>query len=180
MLLKTPQARVVNVSSNRHMSGTIDFDNLDGSRDYERWRAYGQSKLANLLFAYELQRRFVSAGVDAISIGCHPGYAATNLQFVGPQMSHSRSQELLYKLANRFIAQSAAMGALPVLYAAVDPDVAGGDYIGPLGRGHMRGYPGKNRSSERSYDVEAARRLWQVSTQMTGVAYKELENVVGA
>ena len=177
-LLAAPHARVVNVSSSMHMNGKIDFDNLDGARDYDRWRAYCQSKLANLLFAYELQRRFVNAGVDAISIGCHPGYAATNLQFVGPQMSHSRSQALMYKVANRLVAQSAAMGALPTLYAAVAPDVAGGDYIGPLGLGKMRGYPGKDRSSARSYDVEAARHLWQVSTELTGVAYKELERAV--
>ncbi len=179
-LLATPQARVVSVSSMMHIFGTIDFTNLDGAKHYNQWQAYSQSKLANLLFAYELQRRFVNAGVDAISVGCHPGYAATNLQTTGPRMSGSRIGETMNQLANRLVAQSAAMGALPALYAATAPGIAGGAYIGPLGLGKMRGYPGHVRSSARSYDVTTAQHLWQVSTQLTGVAYAKLIQTIPA
>jgi len=170
-ILATPRARVVVVSSGLHASGTIDFDNLDGAKSYAPWRAYSQSKLANLLFAYELQRRFTAAGVDAMSVGCHPGYAATNLQAAGPQMRGSRFGELLSQIANRLLAQSAAMGALPTLYAATAADVNGCDYIGPMGWMEMRGAPGKVKSSDRSYDPALAARLWQVSERLTGVRY---------
>jgi NAD(P)-dependent dehydrogenase (short-subunit alcohol dehydrogenase family) len=157
-----------------HMRGSMAFDNLDGTKRYNPWQAYAQSKLANLLFAYELQRHLANAGADTISVGCHPGYAATNLQVAGPRMSGSHVAEAMSRLANRVFAQSAAMGALPTLYAATAPNVAGGDYIGPLGLGKMRGYPGKVRSSARSYDIAAAQQLWQVSVQLTGVSYPEL------
>lgn len=170
-ILAAPGARVVAVSSGAHAPGQIDFDNLDGSKSYSSWGAYCQSKLANLLFAYELQRRFTAAGADAIAAGCHPGYAATNLQAAGPQMRGSRLGAQLSELGNRLFAQSAAMGALPTLYAATAPEVNGCDYIGPLGMFGMRGAPGKARSSSRSYDPALAARLWQVSEQLTGVRY---------
>lgn len=170
-ILAAPAARVVTVSSGAHTGGAIDFANLDGSRGYRPWGAYSQSKLANLLFAYELQRRFVAAGADAISVGCHPGYAATNLQAAGPRMSGSRLGAAAMDIANALLGQSAAMGALPTLYAATADGVAGCDYIGPTGLMGMRGYPAKGRSSARSYDLELARRLWQVSEQLTGVSY---------
>jgi NAD(P)-dependent dehydrogenase (short-subunit alcohol dehydrogenase family) len=170
-ILATPGARVVVVSSGLHTSGVIDFDNLDGAKSYSAWRAYSQSKLANLLFAYELQRRFTAAGVAATVAGCHPGYAATNLQAAGPRMSSSRFGERVSELSNRLFAQSAAMGALPTLYAATAADVNGCDYIGPLGLLGMRGAPGKIKSSARSYDATLAAWLWQVSEQLTGVRY---------
>lgn len=170
-LLATPGARVVNVSSMMHMRGRIDFDNLDGARGYQRYAAYGQSKLANLLFTYELQRRLAAADAGVLSVACHPGYAATNLQVAGPRMEGQRLAERLSELANRIFAQSAAMGALPTLYAAVAPDLRGGEYVGPSGALNMRGYPAVQRSSPRSYDQAVARRLWQVSEQLTGVAY---------
>ena len=170
-LLAAPGARVVNVSSMLHTSGAIDFDNLDGARGYNRWRAYSQSKLANLLFTYELQRRLAAAGAGALSVACHPGYASTNLQSAGARMDGSRFSELLTTFGNRLLAQSAAMGALPTLYAALAPDIHGGEYVGPTGLLGWRGYPGVLRSSERSYDQTAARRLWQVSEQLTGVSY---------
>ena len=170
-ILSTPQARVVVVSSGMHESGRIDFDNLDGARSYQPWGAYSQSKLANLLFAYELQRRFQAAGADALAVGCHPGYAATNLQATGSRMAGSRVRELLFAVANRLVAQSAAMGALPTLYAATSPDVHGGEYIGPKGLGGMRGAPGTASSSALSHDRAVAARLWQVSEQLTGVQY---------
>jgi NAD(P)-dependent dehydrogenase (short-subunit alcohol dehydrogenase family) len=171
-LLAAPGARVVNVSSSLHSNGALDFDNLDGARGYDRWRAYTQSKLANLLFAYELQRRLAAAGADALSVGCHPGYAATNLQSAGARMEGSRFGELFMAIGNRLFAQSAAMGALPTLYAALAPDIRGGEYVGPTGPMALRGYPGRQRSSQRSYDQAAARRLWQVSEQLTGVSYR--------
>ncbi|HEU5100320.1 MAG TPA: oxidoreductase [Roseiflexaceae bacterium] len=170
-ILAAPGARVVAVSSGAHAPGEIDFDNLDGTKSYNAWRAYCQSKLANLLFAYGLQRRFTAAGSDAIAVGCHPGYAATNLQAAGPQMRGSRLGEQISALSNRLFAQSAAMGALPTLYAATAPEVNGCDYIGPLGLFGLRGTPGKARSSARSYDPALAARLWQVSEDLTDVRY---------
>ena len=170
-ILAAPGARVVLVSSGLHASGAIDFDNLNGATSYAPWRAYSQSKLANLLFAYELQRRFTAAGNNTIVAGCHPGYAATNLQAAGPRMSGSRFGERVSQLGNRLFAQSAAMGALPTLYAATAADVNGCDYIGPIGLLGMRGAPGKIKSSARSYDTAVAAQLWQVSEQLTGVRY---------
>jgi NAD(P)-dependent dehydrogenase (short-subunit alcohol dehydrogenase family) len=170
-ILAAPGARVVTVSSMAHSFGQIDFDNLDGSKGYQRWAAYGQSKLANLLFAYELQRRFAAAGAAAISLACHPGYADTELQKVGPRMDGFAFGEVLSGLINRVFAQSAAMGALPTLYAATSPEAHGGDFIGPDGFGGARGYPVPQRSNARSYDPELARRLWEVSEQLTGVRY---------
>jgi NAD(P)-dependent dehydrogenase (short-subunit alcohol dehydrogenase family) len=169
-ILAASGARVVTVSSGMHTRGAIDFDNLDGARGYQRWRAYSQSKLANLLFAYELQRRLAAAGADVISVGCHPGYAATNLQTAGPRMAGSAIGVAMMSIGNLF-AQSAAMGALPTLYAATAPGVNGCDYIGPTGLGGMRGHPNKVRSTARSYDAALARRLWAVSEELTGVGY---------
>ena len=173
-ILATPRARVVTVSSGAHTNGIVDFDNLDGSKGYKPWRAYAQSKLANLLFAYELQRRLAAAGATALSVGCHPGWAATNLQAAGPRMNGAQLRVRLITLANRALAQSAAMGALPILYAATAGRVNGCDYIGPTRWGGMRGYPGKVRSSPRSHDATLARRLWQVSEDLTGARYEVL------
>ena len=114
-LLAAPRARVVTVSSNAHKLGRIRFDDLHGQRRYSKWEAYGQSKLANLLFTYELQRWFERAAARAISVACHPGYAATNLQVAGPRMAGSAVMESVWKLANLLFSQSAAMGALPTL-----------------------------------------------------------------
>ncbi len=173
-LLATPGSRVVNVSSTAHRFGAIRFDDLHWERGYSRWRAYGQSKLANLLFSYELQRLLDDRGADSIAVGCHPGYAATNLQLAGPRMQGSAPLESLAGLANRIFAQSAAMGALPTLFAAAAPEVRGGDYIGPDGFMEQSGYPKKVRSSAASHDREVAARLWEVSETLTGVRYGAL------
>ncbi len=170
-VLATPGARIVTVSSVAHRFGRIHFDDLQSERRYQKWEAYGQSKLANLLFTYELQRRFVGAGARAIAVACHPGYSATNLQAAGPRMAGTPFMERAMAVANRLLAQSAAMGALPTLYAATAPDVHGGDYIGPGGLGEAWGYPRKVRSSARSHDADAARRLWDESEVLTGVRY---------
>jgi NAD(P)-dependent dehydrogenase (short-subunit alcohol dehydrogenase family) len=173
-LLSTEGARVVNVSSTAHRMGKMRFDDLQSERGYGKWRAYGQSKLANLLFTYELQRRLAAAGADAISVACHPGYAATNLQLAGPRMQGSSMLERMSSLANALFAQSAAMGALPTLYAATAPDVCGGDYIGPDGFGETWGHPKKVGSNARSRNGSDAARLWEISEELTGVHYEVL------
>jgi len=161
LMIRTPQARVITVSSGGHRLGVIDFDNLNGEKDYDRGRAYAQSKLANLLFTYELQRRFDGAGVDTIAAAAHPGWTATNLQ------AHWR----MVRVLNKFFAQKPRMGALPTLYAATASDVQGGDYYGPHGWQELRGYPTKVQSSDRSHDAAVAARLWAVSEELTGVGY---------
>lgn len=166
------ETRVVTQSSGLHENGRIDFEDLHGEHDYNKWAAYSQSKLANLLFAYELQRRLEhTVEEDVVSVGCHPGYAATNLQQRGPEQSGATLRLWLMKAANALIAQDAAQGALPMLYAATVPDVTGGAYIGPDGFRNMRGHPEPQRSSDRSYDKTTAERLWSVSVELTGVAY---------
>jgi NAD(P)-dependent dehydrogenase (short-subunit alcohol dehydrogenase family) len=170
-LRATEGARVVNVSSGAHRIGSIRFDDLQWRNGYRKWRAYGQSKLANLLFTFELQRRADAAGAKLLSVACHPGYAATNLQAVGPRMSGSSTIESLTELGNRMFAQSAAMGALPTEYAAAAADVHGGDYFGPDGFAEMWGHPKKVSSSAAARNAAAAARLWEVSEQLTNVHY---------
>jgi NAD(P)-dependent dehydrogenase (short-subunit alcohol dehydrogenase family) len=166
-----PAGRVVTVSSGAHRFGRMDFDDLQSVLDYQKWRVYGQSKLANILFALELHRRAEAGGADVRSIAVHPGYAATNLQSVGPQMSGSRIGASMMGLANRVLAQSAEAGAWPTLMAATDPSVPSGTFIGPTGFMGQRGTPGFETPSEAARDVDAARRLWHVSTELTGVSY---------
>jgi NAD(P)-dependent dehydrogenase (short-subunit alcohol dehydrogenase family) len=170
-LLATDGARVVNVSSGAHRMGKIRFDDLQWKNGYRKWMAYGQSKLANLLFTLELQRKVDAAGKKLLCVACHPGYAATNLQAVGPKMSGSSLMESLSEFGNRVFAQSAAMGALPTEYAAVAPDVRGNDYIGPDGMGEFRGHPARVGRSAAAQDSAAAARLWEVSEQLTNVHY---------
>ncbi|MBF6456335.1 oxidoreductase [Nocardia cyriacigeorgica] len=166
LLLGRISDRVVTVSSDMHRLGVIDLDDLNWQRrKYRRWPAYGQAKLANLLFAYELQRRLTAAGWSKRSVAAHPGYAATELQ------SHTESiQDLVMSLGNRLFAQSAEMGALPELYAAT-ADVEPGGYYGPTGFRGMRGHPGRAGSNARSRDQETARGLWKLSEELTGVSY---------
>ena len=164
--------RVVTVSSDAHRGGAIDFDDLNWERKrYRPWRAYGQSKLANLLFTSELQRRLTEAGSTVKATAAHPGYAATNLQ------SHSGSRLMkvaMEQLGNRLIAQDAAGGALPTLYAAV-ADIPGGSFVGPSGPFGLglRGAPTLVGRSAAARDEEAARRLWTVSETLTGVSFQE-------
>lgn len=173
-LLATPGARVVTQSSTFHRVGKMRFDDLHWERGYRKWPAYGQSKLANLLFAYELQRRLEAKNANLMSVACHPGYAATNLQLAGPQAAESSLQERMWGVLNRIFAQSAAMGALPMLYAATSGDVRGGDYIGPDQLGESWGHPKKVSSNARSRDRAAAATLWDVSEKLTGVSYGAL------
>jgi NAD(P)-dependent dehydrogenase (short-subunit alcohol dehydrogenase family) len=167
----TENARVVTVSSQAHRMGRITFDDLMGQRRYSPWRAYAQSKLANLLFAGEFQRRLATTDSSVMSLAAHPGYAATNLQSVGPEMSGSRIQGTLTSVANRVFAQSAQMGALPTLFAATAPGLAGGDYIGPGGLAEQRGYPKVVGMTAAAKDPVTAERLWQVSEELTEVRF---------
>jgi NAD(P)-dependent dehydrogenase (short-subunit alcohol dehydrogenase family) len=173
-LLGRAGSRVVTVSSTAHKPGRIDFDDLMGERSYRKWAAYSQSKLANLLFAYELARRLEAADATTISVAAHPGYAATNLQHVGPRMQGSRLRAGAMSLANRLFAQSDEMGALPQLYAATAPDVHGGEYFGPDGIAESRGHPKRVDSTSASKDRDVAARLWAVSEDLTGVRYDVL------
>jgi NAD(P)-dependent dehydrogenase (short-subunit alcohol dehydrogenase family) len=167
-LLNAPAPRVVTVSSPAHRMGTIKFDDLQGERAYNNWLAYGQSKLANLMFAFELNRRAVHAGAGLKSYAAHPGYAATNLQFAGPARLYERA---LMVVGNRIFAQSAEMGVLPTLYAATVADVPGGSFVGPDGFMEQRGHPHLVTAAGKAYDQEAWRRLWEVSEELTGVRY---------
>jgi NAD(P)-dependent dehydrogenase (short-subunit alcohol dehydrogenase family) len=148
--------------------GRISFDNLGGDRRYFRWSAYSQSKLANLLFALELDRRLRAAGSAVKSLAAHPGYAATNLQHAGPPLIDSA----IMHLSNRLIAQSDEMGALPALYAATEPGLQSGLFIGPDGFLAQRGHPTTERPSRAARDAQAARRLWEVSERLTGVSFE--------
>ena len=160
-MLPVPGSRVVTVSSVGHrMQARIHFDDLQWERSYSRVRAYGQSKLANLMFTYELQRRLSGAGTT-IAVAAHPGFAATEL------MRHTPAAAVVTPL----FSQDAAMGALPVLRAATDPSVLGGQYYGPGGFLGLRGYPKLAASSRRSHDEAVQRRLWAVSEELTGVTF---------
>jgi NAD(P)-dependent dehydrogenase (short-subunit alcohol dehydrogenase family) len=161
-------ARVVTVSSGAHRMGQIDFDNLRAERRYSRWRAYGRSKLANLLFALELNRRLRAANSSIRSLAAHPGYAATNLQSAAPPML----DRVVMFVTNRLLAQSVDMGALPILYAATQPGVEGGIFVGPDGFAEQRGYPKPVAPSRTARDEALAKRLWEVSEELTGVHFK--------
>lgn len=168
----TPGARVVTVSSQFHRLGRMDFEDPNRERrPYDKWRAYAQSKLANLLFAFELDRRLREARSTARSLAAHPGYAATNLQMQGPRLRGSAPAAWAYGIGNTFFAQSAENGALPILRAATDPEAAGGDYFGPGGPMELRGAPVKVAAHARARDAADARRLWTLSEKLTGVAY---------
>ncbi|GGL90668.1 short-chain dehydrogenase [Deinococcus aerolatus] len=161
LLNATPGARVVTLSSIAHRFGQIEFDDLNWkTREYRPMPAYGQSKLANLLFTYELQRRLQAAGKTTIAVAAHPGYAATGLQGEG-------GNDGLMGL----FAQTQEMGALPGIYAATAPEVEGGQYFGPSGLAEIAGHPQRVASNRHSQDVQTARQLWEVSERLTGVAF---------
>jgi NAD(P)-dependent dehydrogenase (short-subunit alcohol dehydrogenase family) len=168
--LLASDARVVTTSSGAHKPGRMRWDDLQSEARYQRWVAYSQSKLANLLFAYELDRRARAAKTGLTSVAAHPGYASTHLQAAGPEMSGSRIGVRLWATFNR-LAQSAADGALPQLYAATMPDVRGGEYLGPAGLFELRGAPTRVDSTARSHSQEDATRLWDVSERLTGVTF---------
>jgi len=164
---KATGGRVVTLSSIEHKSGHIEFDDLQSERSYAPRRAYQQSKLANAVFGLELDRRLRAAGSSAVSVLAHPGYSDTNLQTTGP----TGPMKAVLRLGNKLLAQSAEKGALPTLYAATAPGVDGGDYYGPDGFQEMRGRPTHVDVIPEGRDPEVARRLWEVSEELTGVHY---------
>ena len=166
LLLDKISDRVVTVSSGAHLIGRIDLTDPNYQhRKYERWRAYGQSKLANLMFAYELQRRLTAAGSSKLSVAAHPGYAATELQ------SHTETMlDGVMALGNRILGQAPEMGALPSLYAAT-AQVEPGAFYGPSALGGLRGHPARSGSSQASKDEVTARRLWDLSEKLTEVDF---------
>jgi NAD(P)-dependent dehydrogenase (short-subunit alcohol dehydrogenase family) len=191
LLLSTRGARVVTVSSLMHRLGSTrrlgSLDRLGSPGRSNPWLTYGDTKLANLLFTYELERRFRAAGapsppavtgapartpsaVTAIAVAAHPGWARTDLVANGPLLEGAGRRTVVGRIAGA-LGQSPATGALPSLYAATAPGVAGGDYFGPRGPGEMFGPPKKVRSNRRSHDPEAATRLWQLSEEATGVRF---------
>lgn len=172
LLLATPGSRVVTLSSLMHKRGSIDFDDLFfRHRDYDPWGAYSQSKLANLLFTFELDRRLRRRGASTVAVAAHPGYAATQLQSRGPAMRQSTVWLVLMATANRLFAQSAAAGAWPELRAATDPDAHGGDFFGPGGFMEIWGRAVRVQPSAAARDEQAAARLWEMSEKFTGVPY---------
>lgn len=171
VIRKTSGARVVNVSSNLHKNGVMNFDDPQSERSYKPWAAYGQSKLANLLFTCELQRRFDESGIDAIAVAAHPGWSDTNLMMSGPMKRSGSFVRSLGRLVNRLNAQSMEMGALNELYAATAPDVSGDEYFGPDGRGEMKGYPHRVDRSARAKNQDDALRLWELSEALTDVRF---------
>jgi NAD(P)-dependent dehydrogenase (short-subunit alcohol dehydrogenase family) len=161
-------ARVVTVSSNAHKMGRINFDDLQSTRRYMRWTAYAQSKLGDLSFALELDRRLRASGSHVKSLAAHPGYAATNLQTAAPPLL----DRMVMIVTNALVAQSADMGALPILFAATAPSLEGGVYVGPDGIGEFRGHPKVVGTSRAARDEDVARRLWSSCEELAGVKFE--------
>jgi NAD(P)-dependent dehydrogenase (short-subunit alcohol dehydrogenase family) len=159
--------RVVTVTSLEHRPGRIDFDDLASERSYAPRTAYQRSKLANAVFGLELDRRLRAAGSAVKSVLAHPGYAATNLQLSGP----TGAMRAFLSVTNKLVAQSVERGAWPQLYAATAPGVEGGEFYGPDGYREARGFPTRVEPAGRARDPELGRRLWEVSEELTGVAY---------
>jgi len=171
-LAATDGARVVTQSSGAHEQGRIDFEDLQHEQSYGKWEAYSQSKLANVLFGYELDRRAEEAGLGLTSVVCHPGYADTDLQRRAGEAGGGAIGAAVMQVANVVLAQSQEQGTLPMLYAATHEGISGGEYVGPGGFMNMRGSPTVQDSSNRSYNRATATRLWEVSEDLTGVEYE--------
>jgi NAD(P)-dependent dehydrogenase (short-subunit alcohol dehydrogenase family) len=172
-LAATPGARIVNLASLAHRwtpRMNLEDPNFERSR-YNKWDAYGKSKLANLLFTFELVRRLKKAQVGVLAAAAHPGYSSTNLQLVGPQQTGSTLGRLAMQFGNALLGQSAAMGALPTLRAATASDVEAGDYYGPGGFQQIGGYPVKVGCRRAARDPATAAGLWTLSEQLTGVSF---------
>jgi NAD(P)-dependent dehydrogenase (short-subunit alcohol dehydrogenase family) len=173
-LLESAPARVVTVSSQAHRIGKIRFDDLMGATRYDRWAAYAQSKLANLLFTFEFQRRLEAkfgTTPPVAALACHPGYTATELQGKAATMGGSKIEAVVMRLANRVIAQNAASGALPTLRAALDPAAKGGEYYGPRGLFELAGAPVRVECAAVARDPEIGKKLWEKSVELTGVDF---------
>ena len=169
LLKNTPASRIVNVSSMAHKQGKMDFSNLlyENGKGYSPMKSYGRSKLSNLLFTYELQRRIEAEGIKCIAVAAHPGVSSTNLfQYLEEKMIF----KIFKPLMSPFI-QEQEMGALPQIRASVDEHVKGGEYYGPDGFNEMKGFPVLVQSNAASHNLEDARKLWEVSEKLTGVSF---------
>lgn len=169
LVRNSPGGRVVNVSSNAHKSGAMDFDNLqfDEGKGYTAMKSYGRSKISNLLFTYELQRKLEAAKIDSIAVAAHPGFAMTNL-------ARHLEGKFVFKLLGPMLmkmAQGQDMGALPQIRASVDSKVNGGEYYGPGGKREMKGYPVRVTSNKASQNLQDAAKLWEESEKLTGVKF---------
>ncbi len=163
ILKNTPNSRIVNQSSLAHtMISKLNFDDLNWEKSYNKNKAYAQSKLANLLFTYELDRKLKKNGNSCISVACHPGVTATNL---------FRSSNSVVNWGSGLIGQRVEMGTLPMLRAATEEGLKGGEYIGPKGFMGMSGYPVRVKSTATANNVDLARKLWSVSEELTGIKY---------
>jgi len=167
----TEDARVVQVSSNAHKIGKMNWPDLMFTKQYERWTAYGQSKLANLLFHFELQARFEKAEGRRKSVACHPGYSSTNLAYRGPEYDGRNWMKPIFTLGNTLIAQGPKPGAAPTLFAATSPTIKGGEYIGPRGPFELWGAPVPVQRKRKAENPQDAARLWDTSVELTGVTY---------
>ena len=168
---RTPSSRIVNVSSMAYRMGKINFDDLNWEKSYNRWTAYGQSKLANLLFTIELDRRLKLAEKQTIVATAHPGYSATNLQIRGAEIEGAKFKKSIMNLSNSLLGQSACKGALPILYAATAPDVVSSRFYGPDGLLGMHGYPREVRMDPVRVNPVVAAKLWEVSEMLTGINF---------
>jgi hypothetical protein len=168
-LISTPRSRVVTTTSVAQTLGLLNFRNLQLKSGYTRLGAYGQSKLANLLFAFELDRRLKAAGVTTLSLAAHPGYSSTHMTQNNTGAFSNFIENTIISISTQLLAQSAEMGALPQLYAATAPEAKGGELYGP--RFYTRGYPALNIATIQGYDKNTAQRLWQVSEELTKVEY---------
>lgn len=171
LLLKSSAARVVTVSSIAHRYGKLDFADLQAEKSYEGWTAYGTSKLANLLFSFELARRASAAALPLMSVACHPGVSQTNILASGPQMGRKVLRTYISEIFARYFAQSAEQGALPVIHACMDEEVKNGDYYGPDGFMELSGMPKRVDAKPLARDEDLARKLWSVSESLTGTCF---------
>jgi NAD(P)-dependent dehydrogenase (short-subunit alcohol dehydrogenase family) len=170
VIVKTPKARVHNVTSSANWTGTINFDDLMGEKEYSRWGAYGQSKLANVFFTYELQKRLTAAGHDTITNTSHPGLVIGNLQANSVEQSGTRMEAWLYNFSKLFLAQDIKMGVLPMLYGMTAEDAKGGVFYTPRTM-NMRGYPKEGNANTAANDAAALKRFWEVSEELTNIRY---------
>ena len=170
VITATPGARIHSVSSSANYMGTIDFDDLMGEKDYGRWKAYGQSKLANIFFTFELQKRLSAAGFDTLANASHPGVVIGQLQENSVEQSGTRLEGFLYRIVQPLMAQDIEMGVLPMLYGMTAKEAEGGVFYGPR-TFNLRGYPAEKKANKEAYDAAALRRFWEVSEELTSVTY---------
>ncbi|MBX2999563.1 MAG: SDR family oxidoreductase [Caldilineaceae bacterium] len=170
VITQTPNARIHNVSSSANYTGSINFEDLMGRQNYSRWAAYGQSKLANIFFTFELQKRLTAAGHDTIANVSHPGIVIGNLQANSVQQSGTGFEGILYRVIEPILAQDITMGVLPMLYGMTAEDAKGGVFYGPR-TFNIRGYPAEKQANKAAYNAEALKRFWEVSEQLTGVKF---------